>query len=65
MDFSLSPELVDLQTRTRDFIANQIIPYERDTRMTDHGPTEDLCKELIALARKAGSASPSSMAVST
>lgn len=58
MDFALSPELVDLQMRTRDFIANQIIPYERDPRMTDHGPSEDLCKELIALARKAGLLSP-------
>ncbi|MGQ0621736.1 MAG: acyl-CoA dehydrogenase family protein [Panacagrimonas sp.] len=58
MNFSLSQELLDLQTRTRDFIAGQVIPYERDPRQTPHGPTEDLRAELIARARAAGLLTP-------
>lgn len=54
MNFQLSPALLELQTRTRRFIADQVIPYERDSRQTDHGPTEALRAELIARARAAG-----------
>lgn len=54
MNFQLSPALIELQTRTRRFIADQVIPYERDSRQTDHGPTEALRAELIARARAAG-----------
>ena len=53
MNFALSPELVSLQQRVRDFIAEEIIPLEKDPRQTAHGPTEDLRRELIAKARKA------------
>ncbi|HSW15022.1 MAG TPA: acyl-CoA dehydrogenase family protein, partial [Solimonas sp.] len=58
MDFSLSPELQDLQQRTRQFIAERVIPYERDPRQTAHGPTEELRSELVALARDAGLLTP-------
>jgi len=58
MDFSLSPELQDLQQRTRAFIHDKIIPLERDKRQTAHGPTEDLRRELVALASEAGLLSP-------
>ena len=54
MDFTLSAELVDLQQRTRQFIAEQVIPMEGDARCTPHGPTEDLRDELVAKAIKAG-----------
>ena len=54
MNFQLSPALLELQLRTRRFIAEQVIPYERDSRQTDHGPTEALRAELIARARAAG-----------
>lgn len=54
MNFQLSPALLELQSRTRRFIAEQVIPYERDSRQTDHGPTEALRAELIAHARAAG-----------
>lgn len=54
MNFQLSPALLELQARTRRFIAEQVIPYERDPRQTDHGPTEALRAELIARARDAG-----------
>lgn len=54
MNFQLSPALLELQARTRRFIAEQVIPYERDPRQTDHGPSEALRAELIARARDAG-----------
>jgi len=58
MDFSLSPDLQALQQKTRDFIAQQVIPYERDPRQTPHGPGEALRQELVALARGAGLLTP-------
>ena len=58
MDFSLSAELQTLQQRTREFIAERVIPYERDERQTPHGPTEGLRQELVALAREAGLLTP-------
>jgi acyl-CoA dehydrogenase len=58
MDFSLSPELQDLQRRTREFIRDTIIPLESDPRQTAHGPTEDFRRELVALAREAGLLAP-------
>lgn len=54
MDFSLSPELRDLQARVRAFIADEIIPMESDPRQTSHGPTPELRADLTAKARKAG-----------
>ena len=54
MDFSLSPELIDLQARVRAFIAEEIMPFERDPRCTPHGPNEALRAELVAKGRKAG-----------
>lgn len=58
MDFSLTPKLEELQDRTRSFIRDQIIPHEKDPRQNAHGPSEELRKELIALARKAGLLTP-------
>ena len=58
MDFSLSPELQELQQRTRSFIRDKIIPLEGDKRQTAHGPTEDFRRELVALGREAGLLAP-------
>ncbi len=58
MDFSLSPELVALRDRTRAFIAEQVIPLERDARQTSHGPSEELRTELVNRARAAGLLTP-------
>lgn len=58
MDFSLTPNLVELQERTREFIREEIIPMERDSRQTSHGPTSALRDELIAKARAAGLLTP-------
>lgn len=54
MDFELSRELQDLQQRTRQFIAEEVIPFEKDPRCTPHGPSEDLRAELIGRAKRAG-----------
>lgn len=53
MNFNLSPELVELQLRTRNFIHEHVIPMERDERQTPHGPTGQLRAELVEKARQA------------
>ena len=58
MDFTLPPELVELQERTREFIRDEIIPYENDPRQERHGPTDDLRRELNARAKAAGLLTP-------
>ena len=58
MNFELSPELLELQARTRRFIAEKIMPLERDARQSSHGPDEALREELIALARAEGLLTP-------
>ena len=58
MDFSIPPELSDLQDRTRAFIRDKIIPLEGDVRQERHGPTDELRRELNALAKEAGLLAP-------
>jgi acyl-CoA dehydrogenase len=58
MDFSLTPTQLELQERTKQFIADKIIPLEKDPRATSHGPTEDLRAQLVGLAREAGLLTP-------
>jgi len=58
MNFDLSTELRDLQARIRTFIADEIIPLERDPRCTTHGPDAALCQLLIGKARSAGLLTP-------
>ena len=48
MDFSLPPELQELQQRTRAFIRDKILPLEGDKRQTHHGPTEDVPAGYLA-----------------
>ena len=58
MNFSLSPELLQLQQKVRTFIREQIIPYENDPRQDSHGPHEELRQELIEKARAVGLLTP-------
>nr|WP_311526718.1 acyl-CoA dehydrogenase family protein [uncultured Ralstonia sp.] len=58
MDFSLPPELAELQARVRDFIAQEVIPMEADPRQGPHGPEPALREALIERARRAGLLSP-------
>jgi acyl-CoA dehydrogenase len=57
MDFALPPSLADLQARTRAFVDEVVIPAEpRDT--AEHGPSDDLRRELQRSAREAGLFAP-------
>jgi acyl-CoA dehydrogenase len=58
MDFAIPSELKDLQGRIREFIAREIIPLESDPRRTEHGPTEELRREMMAKARVVGLLAP-------
>ena len=58
MDFSLSPELLDLQQRTRQFIREVVMPMEQDPRQGPHGPEEALRDDLVREARQAGLLTP-------
>ena len=58
IDFSLPAELAELQARVRRFIADEVIPLERDPHQGAHGPDELLRAELIERARRAGLLSP-------
>lgn len=57
-DFSLSPETVALAARVRQWVIDKIIPYERDPRLTAHGPNDELRAELVELARAEGLLTP-------
>ncbi len=54
IDFAVPPALAELAARVRAFVADEILPYERDPRLTHHGPTDALRAELVGRARAAG-----------
>lgn len=58
IDFELSAEQLELQQRTAAFIREQVIPFEADARRTAHGPTDDLRRDLVALAAREGLVAP-------
>ncbi|KFE51755.1 acyl-CoA dehydrogenase family protein [Pseudomonas syringae] len=58
MDFTLPDALTSLRDKTRTFIRDVVIPYEKDPRRTAHGPTDELRSELIAKALDAELLSP-------
>jgi acyl-CoA dehydrogenase len=58
VDFSLPDELVALTRKVETFIADEIVPLERDPRQGPHGPEESLRLEMVAKARAAGLLSP-------
>lgn len=58
MNFTLPDELLALQAKTRDFIAEQVIPLENDPRQDSHGPSDALRQDLVARARAAGLLTP-------
>ncbi|MGI9524244.1 MAG: acyl-CoA dehydrogenase family protein [Hyphomicrobiaceae bacterium] len=53
MQFDLSPELVKIQSEVRSFVKDQVIPYESDPRWGEHGPNDELRRELNARAKSA------------
>lgn len=54
IDFTIPDELTEQAARVRQFVTDTVIPFERDPRLTQHGPTDELRRELIELARAAG-----------
>ncbi len=54
IDFEIPADLAALRDEIRAFVVDKIVPYERDPRLTRHGPDEDLRTELVGLARDAG-----------
>ncbi len=58
IDFSLSPELESLKARVETFIGEAVIPREQDPRQSPHGPSDELRRELVGLARHARLLSP-------
>jgi hypothetical protein len=53
-EFLFAPELRALRDKTRQFVAEQVIPLENDERQSHHGPSEALRDELVARARMPG-----------
>lgn len=58
IDFSVDAADAALRDRVRAFVREQVIPFEGDARLTDHGPTDDLRRELNELAREKDLLSP-------
>ncbi len=54
IDFEIPAELAAQRDEIRAFVAEKVVPYERDPRLTRHGPNEELRTELVGLARQAG-----------
>ncbi|WP_445167539.1 acyl-CoA dehydrogenase family protein [Mycolicibacterium sp. Dal123E01] len=54
IDFEIPDDLAALRDEIRAFVVDKIVPYERDPRVTRHGPNEELRTELVGLARDAG-----------
>ena len=54
IDFEIPGETAALRDEIRAFVAERIVPYETDPRLTRHGPNEALRTELVDLARDAG-----------
>ncbi|MFC3964195.1 acyl-CoA dehydrogenase family protein [Nocardia jiangsuensis] len=51
IDFEIPAELAAERDRVRQFVIDRIVPFERDPRLTQHGPTDELRQELVELAR--------------
>jgi acyl-CoA dehydrogenase len=58
MNFELTTTQKTLQARTRAFIAEHVIPLEKDPRLGAHGPEESLREHLVNLAREANLLTP-------
>ena len=57
-DFTIPPTTIELANRVRAFVIDKIIPFEKDPRLTQHGPTEALRDDLVSLARAEGLLTP-------
>lgn len=62
---AMSDRALDIAGRVENFVRTVVAPYERDTRRTTHGPSDELAAELKAEARKAGVLTPHILADGT
>lgn len=51
-------QTVEIAARVERFVRDVVIPYEKDPRRTEHGPTDELIMEMRAKARVAGVLTP-------
>ena len=54
----LSDRALEIADRVERFVRSSVVPFERDPRLGAHGPSEELSRELKALAREAGLMTP-------
>ena len=54
IDFDIPAGVAALRDQIRAFVNDKIVPYEKDPRLTRHGPDNGLRAELVGLARDAG-----------
>ena len=54
IDFEIPADVAVRRDQIRAFVAEKIVPFERDPRLTRHGPNEELRTEMVELARDAG-----------
>jgi acyl-CoA dehydrogenase len=54
IDFEIPAETAALRDEIRAFVTEKIIPFEKDPRLTRHGPDEEMRTEMVELARAAG-----------
>ena len=57
VDFTRSPRELELETRTKQFIREVVIPFESDPRLA-HGVPDELVREMRVKAREAGLLAP-------
>ncbi|MEH6405144.1 MAG: acyl-CoA dehydrogenase family protein [Sneathiella sp.] len=58
IDFQMSEAQREIGERIESFVMEKIVPFEKDPRISSHGPNDDLRIELNALARKEGIFAP-------
>ncbi len=58
IDFTIPPDLQALGERTRGFVREHVIAYEKDPRLGAYGPNDELRRELNDLARAHGLFAP-------
>ena len=54
----MSDRALEIADRVEAFVRDTVVPYEKDTRRTTHGPSDELALELKGLAREAGVLTP-------
>lgn len=54
----MSDRALDIAARVETFVRETVAPFEKDSRKTSHGPTDELANEMKAMAREAGVLTP-------